>query len=41
MIWRDIFLPWDMTFLQIHLNKRLKFSQNYQPKLRALYTLER
>ena len=29
-----------MTFPQMHLKKRLKFSQNYQTKSRALYTLE-
>ena len=39
-MWRDIFLLWYMIFPPIHLKKRLKFSQNYQTKLRALYTLE-
>ena len=29
-----------MKFPQIHLKKRPKFSQNYQIKLRALYTLD-
>ena len=38
IIWWDIFLPWYMTCPQIHLKKWLKFSQNYQTKLRALYT---
>ena len=38
IIWRDILLPWYMTSPQIHLKKWLKFSQNYQTKLRALYT---
>ena len=40
IIWRDIFLPWYMTFPQIHLLKQLKFSQNYQTISRVLYTLE-
>ena len=40
IIWRDVFLPSYMTFPRIHLKKRLKFSKNYQTKLRALYTLE-